>query len=74
MGHGENTLWALIVDMSPLLIMLAIVGIVGCIILRTASAELKQWRGGKFYRPFLALMLIELIFMTVILFWRKTHP
>ena len=73
MGHGENTLWALVVDMSPLLILLAFIAMVGWIFIRTASGEWKQWRGGKFYRPVLVLVIIELICVAVFLFWHKAH-
>ena len=73
MGHGKNALWALIVDMWPWLIMLATTGLVGGLLLGTTFAKLKQWRGGKFYRLFLAVILIELIVGSAILVWRKMH-
>jgi hypothetical protein len=88
MSHGEDTFWALIVDMSPLLFLLAFIALVGWIFSKTTSSETKRSRGAELVRPGQALPLsvqcvawflivtgtLELVHALVGAFYTWGHP
>lgn len=60
MGHGEDNIWSLLKDMTPLLIILAFTALVGVIYLRTISTHMKGWKQGRYYRWYQVALIVVL--------------
>lgn len=61
-------------DMAPMLIMLSLTAVVGLLILRAVSGEIKKWEGGRYYRYYQICLALLVVYYCFRIVWVLTHP